>query len=190
MKTMKIIAIFAVGFLFTSCFNKEKPNYQFMARTDMYEPVGYETYYPAPQVAFKNEMVAQLPAPNSVKRGWLPFEYANTNEDFLRAKTSLENPLKSDEASLKENLQKGAAMYNIYCMICHGSEGNGQGTLVKREKFLGVPNFKDRDITQGSIYHTIYYGKNAMGSYASQLSEKERWQVALYVEELKKKLMN
>ena len=46
------------------------------------------------------------------------------------------------------------------------------------------------EITQGSIYHVIYYGRNAMGSYASQITEKERWQVALYVEQLRNKLIN
>ena len=42
-----------------------------------------------------------------------------------------------------------------------------------------------RAITVGSIYHTIYYGKNAMGSYANQLNEEERWQVVDYVLKLK-----
>ncbi|CEN49120.1 Cytochrome c-553 (fragment) [Capnocytophaga canimorsus] len=65
----------------------------------------------------------------------------------------------------------------------------GQGILAEREKFAGVPNYKDREITQGSIYHVMYYGLNSMGSYASQINEKERWQVALYVEQLRNDLM-
>jgi mono/diheme cytochrome c family protein len=80
---------------------------------------------------------------------------------------------------------------DIYCGICHGNLGNGQGNLVKREKFLGVPSYDDvgRAITEGSIYHTIYYGKNAMGSYANQLKEEERWQVVAYVLKLKADLL-
>jgi len=59
--------------------------------------------------------------------------------------------------------------------------------LVKREKILGIPSYDDagRAINAGSIYHTIYYGKNAMGSYANQLNEEERWQVVSYVLKLK-----
>ena len=85
------------------------------------------------------------------------------------------------------NLTKGKELYNIYCGICHGTKGNGQGFLVKREKILGIPSFDDigRAITEGGIYHTIYYGKNAMGSYANQLNEEERWQVVSYVLNLK-----
>lgn len=189
MKKLTTILIFAGGLLLTSCFNKEKPNYQFMASTDMYEPVGYETYYEANPEVFKGGMVAQLPAEHSVRRGWLPFEYANTTEGFEAAKANLQNPLKADSLNLKQHLKEGAALYNIYCIVCHGAEGDGQGILAQREKFMGVPSYKDRDITQGSIYHTIYFGKNLMGSYASQINEEERWQVALYVEQLREKLM-
>jgi mono/diheme cytochrome c family protein len=56
--------------------------------------------------------------------------------------------------------------------------------LAKKE--LIIPgSYADKDISTGSIYHTIYYGKNAMGSYANQLNEKERWEVVDYVMELK-----
>ena len=85
----------------------------------------------------------------------------------------------------EENLKKGQANYVIYCAVCHGDKGDGMGTLVKNEKFLGVPNYKDRDINQGTIYHVIMYGRNLMGSHASQLTEKERWQVVHYVEKLR-----
>ena len=83
------------------------------------------------------------------------------------------------------------ALYDIYCAICHGETGNGKGTLVERGKFAGVPSYgdKNRVITQGGIYHVIYYGFNAMGSYASQINEEERWQVALYVEKLRDDLV-
>ena len=80
-------------------------------------------------------------------------------------------------------------MYDIYCISCHGSAGAGDGELVKRDKFLGVPNYKDREITEGSIYHVIMYGRNMMGSHASQLTAKERWQVTMYVQQLRTELL-
>ena len=76
-------------------------------------------------------------------------------------------------------------MFGIYCTVCHGKKGKGNGILVMNEKFLGVPSYKDRDITTGSIYHTIYYGLNSMGSHAAQLDANERWQVSMYVSTLK-----
>ena len=111
--------------------------------------------------------------------------YPNSEEGYQLAKDSLQSPL---EASAK-NLENGKAMYTIYCATCHGDKGDGMGTLVKNEKFLGVPNYKDREITQGSIYHVIMHGRNLMGSHASQLTEKERWQVVHYVESLRADLL-
>ena len=50
----------------------------------------------------------------------------------------------------------------IYCAVCHGTKGDGNGILSQRDKFNGIPNYKDRDVTEGSIYHVIMYGRNLM----------------------------
>ena len=102
------------------------------------------------------------------------------------AKKELNNPYSFND----EDMLKAKELYNIYCGVCHGSKGAGQGILVKREKILGIPSYADpgRAITTGSTYHVIYYGRNTMGSYANQLNEKERWMVTSYVMKLKSDL--
>ena len=80
-------------------------------------------------------------------------------------------------------------MYEIYCSVCHGDKGDGQGILMTREKFLGIPSYADRDISEGSIYHVLMYGKNALGSHAGQVNAKERWQISQYVISLREKLI-
>ncbi len=87
-------------------------------------------------------------------------------------------------------MAKAKELYDIYCGVCHGNNGDGKGILFKREKILGIPSYLDegRDITEGSVYHVIYYGRNTMGSYANQLNEKERWLVTSYVMKLKSDL--
>ena len=60
---------------------------------------------------------------------------------------------------------------------------------MTREKFLGIPSYADREINQGSIYHVLMYGKNAMGSHAGQVNDTERWQIAQHVMELRGKLL-
>jgi mono/diheme cytochrome c family protein len=147
---------------------------------NMYEPVSYETY--GENSIYENGMASRLPVDGTIARGdELPFEYPNTPEGYEAAKSELMNPLESSVVDSK----KGKALYSIYCTSCHGPKGEGQGELVKREKFLGIPNYKDRDITEGSIYHVIMHGKNLMGSHSSQLTEEERWQVVAYVQELR-----
>lgn len=167
---------------FASCKKDSRPNYQFMP--NMYEPVGYEAYG---EVDFlPNNMEAKLPVDGSIARGHELYELENTNEDYELSKTAVTSPL--DSTMVDE--VRGGQLYGIYCAICHGNKGDGQGNLVTREKILGVPAYNDagRVLTPGSIYHVIYYGKNTMGSYANQLNEEERWQVVNYVMKLKSEL--
>lgn len=178
MKSLIKILVIAVVLVAVSCKKDTAPNYQFMP--NMYESAGYETYGEA---AFKNGIEAQIPAEGSVARGHVPFDIENSTAGYELAKATLMSPLSADDI----DAERGKELYNIYCGICHGTKGNGQGNLVKREKILGIPSYDDagRAITAGSIYHTIYYGKNAMGSYANQINEEERWQVVSYVLTLK-----
>ena len=164
-----------------SCQNKRKPNYQFFP--NMYEPVGYEAY--GEYDVFPNKQEALVPPDGTIARGHSLYSYANTNDGHNSALKNLNTDLSSSEIDLK----RGKELYEIYCGICHGNKGAGQGKLVKREKILGVPSYADRPITTGSIYHVIYYGKNSMGSYANLLNEEERWQVTAYVEALRKELL-
>ena len=34
---------------------------------------------------------------------------------------------------------------------------------------------------EGQMFYSVTYGKNLMGSYASQLSRKQRWQIIRYI---------
>ena len=165
--------------MMASCQSNSRRNYQYMP--NMYQSVGYEAYQESE--AFKGGVEAQLPVEGTLPRGYSFYEIENTNEGYELAKAELTNPLDSSAV----DLARGKELYEIYCGICHGNKGKGQGTLVKREKILGVPSYDDanRAITEGSIYHVIYYRKNTMGSYANQLNEEERWQVTAYVEKLK-----
>lgn len=178
-----LIKIFVVALLIGSvysCNDESAPNYQFFP--NMYESPSYETYMAYD--IFPGEQSAMLPVDGTVARGFSLYDYENTTEELVRAKLELKNPLSSSEIDYK----RGKELYDIYCGICHGAKGKGQGNLVKREKILGVPSYATRDITEGSIYHVIYYGLNSMGSYANQLNEEERWQVTAYVQKLKAEL--
>ena len=179
-KVYTLSALMGIASLLFSCKNDLKPNYEFFP--NMYQSVGYETY--AESAAFKNGKEAQLPAPGSVKRGFVPYEYANSPAGYDSAKLNSKSPLDS----LSNDTEKAKELYDIYCAICHGEKGNGKGYLVEREKILGVPSYADREITEGSIYHITTYGINSMGAYSNQLNQKERWMVASYVMKLKSEL--
>ena len=180
-KYLRHITILLSLFLMTSCFDYSKPNYQYFP--NMYESVGYGTYDESD--AFPNGIEAQLPVEGSVPRGWQPYEFEDSNEGYELAKVNLTSPLLNNE----DNLANGKKMYEIYCSVCHGSKGDGNGILMEREKFLGIPSYADRDITEGSIYHVLMYGINLMGSHAGQVNDEERWQISQYVLKLRKDLL-
>jgi len=183
MKTIyKITILLGLSALVASCHDNSKPNYQYMP--NMYEPVSYNTY--SESSAFKNGVEAQLPAQGSINRGFEVYDYPNTPEALVAVKAAdLKSPIDSLSS---EDMDKAKGLYEIYCAICHGNAGNGQGKLVTQGKFLGIPSYKDRVINQGSIFHVQTYGLNAMGSYANQLNPHERWLVAAYVMKLKSEL--
>lgn len=178
----KAIFLFLIAGVVTSCADKDSPNYHYFP--DMAYPVAYETY--GEYDIFVNGQQAKLPVEGTIPRGWKPFDYTNDAEGRANAKENLENPLPYTE----DNYNEGKQLYTIYCAVCHGDNGDGQGILAEREKILGVPAYDDpgRAITEGGVYHVMYYGLNAMGSYASQTSEEERWKITHYVMDLKDQL--
>ena len=72
-------------------------------------------------------------------------------------------------------------MYELTCASCHGVAGDGQGSIVQSGAYSGVPAYKDRQITVGSVHYVITNGRNLMGSFAGQLTPADRWRVAMYV---------
>lgn len=180
MKNFKLIIALVTLTSIISCNDKRTPQLQYMP--DMYVSVPYD----ANGVDGVNGGPVNLkPVAGTIARGGHPaYDIADTAEGYDKAKAEVTNPLEATEA----NLENGKAMYDIYCAACHGKTGDGNGILSQREKFEGIPNYKDRDINAGSIYHVIMYGKNLMGSHASQLTYNERWQIVHYVEQLRTEL--
>jgi len=179
-KLLKITFVLAGVIMFTSC-DKSQRKLQYMP--DMYVSLAGEPY--AESNVFANGLEAQKPVEGTISRGHIPYGYPDTNEGYESAKANLVSPLNATDF----DSEKGKKLYTMYCSVCHGKKGNGQGHLVKTEKFLGIPNYKDREITEGSIYHVIMHGKNMMGSHASQLNEKERWLIVKHVQELRNNLL-
>jgi hypothetical protein len=50
----------------------------------------------------------------------------------------------------------------------------------------GIPSYSDKlkDLPEGKMYHTLTWGKGLMGSHASQLSQRQRWEVIEYIKVL------
>lgn len=85
-----------------------------------------------------------------------------------------------------DQLRKGRERYNIYCSVCHGFTGTGDGMVVQRG-FPKPPSLMDqrlRDAPEGHFFTVITNGYGAMYSYASRLEPSERWAVIAYIRAL------
>lgn len=111
----------------------------------------------------------------------MPYPHPNTAEGY-----ELSEGLKSPLPFNQEHIERGKEIYVIMCQHCHGEKGNGDGAISKNGHIEGIPDYsgKLKDLAEGRMYHSIYYGKGLMGSHAGQISTKERWQVIQYVQVL------
>jgi mono/diheme cytochrome c family protein len=124
--------------------------------------------------------------------GSVPYYYTNTEDERARAmKEIVDNPFPITESGLA----KAKDLYNIYCGICHGEKGDGNGWLVDEAnpnaKYPAAPaNFLQDTFynsSNGRYYHGIMFGKGVMGQYRDKLSYEERWQVIHYIHFLQAK---
>lgn len=132
-------------------------------------------------------------APNAIAapvNSDVPFYYENTEDDRLRCEQEMVNTAYPTDAA---SVAKGKPLYDIYCGICHGEKGDGQGYLYAgpNAKYPSAPkNLLDDEMKNagdGRYYFAIMYGKNVMGGYSDKLSFEERWHVINYIRALQAK---
>ncbi len=169
MRPKHVLVVIAAATMLASC-QHELPNAIYMP--DM-------VYSPALKAQQPGAM--RLPVKGTVPREFSPYPYAQ--KDVASAGRELKNPLQPT----REMLARGKVMFNTYCMVCHGPNGEGDGTIVP--KFPRPPSLqsdKIRNYPDGSIYHVISTGQANMPSYASQVSTGDRWAIVHYIRALQR----
>jgi len=86
----------------------------------------------------------------------------------------------------KELIDRGQERFNIYCIVCHGPVGNGDGMIVRRG-FPKPPTYHDdrlRNAPVGHFFDVITNGWGKMNSYAYQVQPADRWAIAAYIRTL------
>jgi len=155
----------------------ESPGYEFMP--NMAHSVPFDSFSPNPVT--RDGLTLQAPVPGTVPRGRLPFHYAATPEDDERAGRELADPF----APTPGVLARGRAVYETFCLVCHGPRGLGDGPIIP--KFPNPPSYRSerlRAFPAGRIYHVITLGTGLMPSYAAQIAPEDRWKLVRYVQTL------
>jgi mono/diheme cytochrome c family protein len=92
-----------------------------------------------------------------------------------------------------ELLERGQERFNIYCSVCHGYAGNGDGLVNARAlalaaagqaQWTAAKSLNDPEIIKnpvGRIFDTISNGRGTMGPYKDQIPVEDRWAIVAYV---------
>lgn len=86
----------------------------------------------------------------------------------------------------ESDLDRGQQRFNIYCSLCHGMTGEGNGMIVRRG-FRRPPSYDEDRLRQappGYLFDVITNGFGTMPDYASQISPEDRWRVVAYIRAL------
>ena len=182
-----ILPVAAVAVMASCSHESNSPGYEYMP--DMYNSVGYEANSMNPN--YKDSMTEQQPVAGTIARGddiysaldRMPYPYENTPEGY-EAAAALRNPLEHNDS----NMAEGKRLYENYCTHCHGATGQGDGLVVSHNGPKPPAYNSDalKDLPEGKAFHTTQYGKNMMGSHASQLTASQRWKIIMYIQTLQR----
>jgi mono/diheme cytochrome c family protein len=183
MKKFLIIVICTVtAIIMISCNNVHRnPGRVYMP--DMAYSRAYETYASTEALEKAGAHYNAMPVHGTIARGdMMPYTLKNDSAGYVQS-AGIKNPLDSTSIDKTE----AERLYLVNCGVCHGSKLDGNGPLWKGGDgpYPAAPkNFMADDMkkmAEGTMFHSVTYGKNLMGSYASQLSSKQRWMVIAYI---------
>ncbi|MEX0594089.1 MAG: c-type cytochrome [Balneolaceae bacterium] len=133
---------------------------------------------------FENEMAMREPVEGTIARGGLREDaalYEGLDEEGNFVETS---PVGMSE----ELLRRGQNRYDIYCAVCHGGTGDGQGIIMTGQfGYVPAPTFHQdriREMPDGEIYSAIKNGVRNMPAYAHQVDTGDRWAIVSYIRAL------
>lgn len=127
---------------------------------------------------FADRQIARQPVPGTVARGQLHDDDA-LYTGKLDGKPVAEFPVEIDRALL----QRGQERFNIYCSMCHGYTGRGDGMIVQRG-FKQPPSFhieRLHNVPPGHFFDVITNGIGFMPRHGPQIPTPDRWAIAAYI---------
>ena len=88
----------------------------------------------------------------------------------------------------KEDLNRGQERYQIFCSVCHGATGNGDGMIARRGFNKPAPASYHQDRLRqapvGHFFDVMTNGWGAMPAYAAQIPVEDRWKIIAYIRAL------
>lgn len=131
----------------------------------------------------------QLPASGVFEGGYRMVVDASSGAATPEFATSFPPELTVDETLLA----RGRDRYTIFCAVCHGAGGQGDGPVnqraIERKEPLWVPatNLVSPEIcsrADGQLVQAIRDGVRNMPAYAAQIGARDRWAIVAWLRQL------
>jgi mono/diheme cytochrome c family protein len=190
MNKLSVFLLLAAVSVLAACSDvKRKPGTVYMP--DMAYSRAYESYSDHSNLTAKNINYTARPVAGTISREEeLPFhiamDAAGDTTNYTAAKGVM-NPITSMSTVETKEAER---LYLVNCAVCHGANLKGNGPLYKdgagpypAKPASLVGDAKYENMPAGQMFYSVAYGKNLMGSYASQLSRKQRWMVIKYIKD-------
>lgn len=193
MKNTSIIACLTAVVVLAACSDvKRKPGSIYMP--DMAYSRAYESYADHSNLADAGINYNNRPVEGTISREeeipfHIPKDAAGDTTNYVASKL-VKNPYDSLTTAQYDESER---LFLVNCGICHGGNLKGNGPLYKdgngpyaAKPAALVGDAKYEAMPAGQMFYSIAYGKNLMGSYASQLSRKQRWMIIAYIKSKQK----
>ncbi|MBW8056164.1 MAG: cytochrome c [Nitrospira sp.] len=85
-------------------------------------------------------------------------------------------------ARTAESLERGRDRYDIFCALCHGAQGGGDGPIAAAMPI--VPSLVSPQVqgyNDGYIYAIITNGRGLMKQYRQRVRGDDRWHIVNYI---------
>jgi mono/diheme cytochrome c family protein len=138
------------------------------------KPLAEETF-------FANGAGSRMPPEHTVARGHL-----RQDEQLFTGKIGEQLVATIPMPVTREILAHGRERFDVYCAVCHGRTGEGNGMIVQRG-FPQPPSLHEqrlRDAPIGHFFDVMTNGYGVMYPYASRVAAEDRWAVAAYIRAL------
>jgi mono/diheme cytochrome c family protein len=134
-----------------------------------------------PSKFFKDGAASRPLVPGTVARGHLDADQA-----FYQGAVGTNFVEEFPIPVTRQMLERGRERYEIYCSVCHGSIGDGNGMIPQRG-YPHPPSYhidRLRQAPVGYYYNVITHGYGVMYSYASRVEPSDRWAITAYIRAL------
>lgn len=181
---IKSVAISLLIIVLASCRGQKTQKSPIHPNLNMDQQPRFEAQESNPFFADSSSM--RQPVEGTVPRGYLKedralYEGMNPDGSFVE-----ENPIELTRSFM----YRGKEQYEIYCTVCHGKTGTGNGIIMSDQyTYVPAPSYHQeriRNMPDGQLYDAIASGVRTMPSYAHQVDVEDRWAIVAYIRALQR----